>query len=233
MALLGIYSGDALEESLHHQPPAERPESTTSPRRHDYDVWCSAVKLFFFSLIWFYSRGSSVLLFKSLNPSKCHSLPCDPFCTGVRNHGSVGPDQPTGDWFAPWIQREGPRQASRQHKRHRWILECLYMLDATITKHNQSSKLKSTERLFARFDTRFAFSWKNLKRKTKKYIIDEFYAWFAFDCLNKNVWLTLYSPEGPPDNELDDLSLCSARERRVSMETVATEAWLRPARRIP
>ncbi|XP_077951974.1 centrosome and spindle pole-associated protein 1 isoform X4 [Gasterosteus aculeatus] len=36
--LIGIYSGDALEESLHHQPPAERPESTTSPRRHDYDV---------------------------------------------------------------------------------------------------------------------------------------------------------------------------------------------------
>uniref|UniRef100_G3NEM8 Uncharacterized protein n=1 Tax=Gasterosteus aculeatus TaxID=69293 RepID=G3NEM8_GASAC len=35
--LIGIYSGDALEESLHHQPPAERPESTTSPRRHDYD----------------------------------------------------------------------------------------------------------------------------------------------------------------------------------------------------
>nr|XP_040023494.1 centrosome and spindle pole-associated protein 1 isoform X9 [Gasterosteus aculeatus aculeatus] len=38
---------------------------------------------------------------------------------GVRDHGSVGPDQPTGDWFEPWIQRQGPRQASRQQTRHR------------------------------------------------------------------------------------------------------------------
>ncbi|XP_059182691.1 centrosome and spindle pole-associated protein 1 isoform X2 [Centropristis striata] len=34
--------------------------------------------------------------------------------------------------------------------------------------------------------------------------------------------------EGPPGDEVDGLSLRSALERRVSMDTVATEAWLRP-----
>lgn len=36
------------------------------------------------------------------------------------------------------------------------------------------------------------------------------------------------SPEGPSEDEVDVSSLRSALERRVSMETVATEAWLRP-----
>nr|XP_040023493.1 centrosome and spindle pole-associated protein 1 isoform X8 [Gasterosteus aculeatus aculeatus] len=45
---------------------------------------------------------------------------------GVRDHGSVGPDQPTGDWFEPWIQRQGPRQASRQQTRHRPGEACLH-----------------------------------------------------------------------------------------------------------
>lgn len=39
---------------------------------------------------------------------------------------------------------------------------------------------------------------------------------------------SLYSPGGLSDDEADSLSLRSALERHVSMETVATEPWLRP-----
>lgn len=38
----------------------------------------------------------------------------------------------------------------------------------------------------------------------------------------------LCSPEGLSGDEVDVLSLRSALERPVSVETVATEAWLRP-----
>lgn len=38
----------------------------------------------------------------------------------------------------------------------------------------------------------------------------------------------LYSPERLHGDEVDALSLRSALERRVSVETVATEPWLRP-----
>ena len=38
----------------------------------------------------------------------------------------------------------------------------------------------------------------------------------------------VYSPEEPSVDEVDVLSLRSALERRVSTDTVATEAWLRP-----
>lgn len=40
--------------------------------------------------------------------------------------------------------------------------------------------------------------------------------------------LPLSSSERLSDDEVDVLSLRSALERRVSMETIATEAWLRP-----
>lgn len=48
-------------------------------------------------------------------------------------------------------------------------------------------------------------------------------------CLKKCVMdEPLSSPEGLSGDEVDVLSLYSALERRVSVETVATEPWLRP-----
>lgn len=52
---------------------------------------------------------------------------------------------------------------------------------------------------------------------------------FISDCLKKSVIVkSPYSPEGLSGDEADTLSLRSALERHVSMETVATEPWLRP-----
>lgn len=52
----------------------------------------------------------------------------------------------------------------------------------------------------------------NSKHPLKKYVMDK----------------PMFSPEGPSGDEVDVSSLRSALERRVSTETVATEAWLRP-----
>lgn len=61
--------------------------------------------------------------------------------------------------------------------------------------------------------------------RRNNYVYHLFFFWVPNACV---MYELLYSLEWLPGDEVDVLSLHSALERRFSMDTVATDPWLRP-----
>ncbi|XP_042366848.1 centrosome and spindle pole-associated protein 1 [Plectropomus leopardus] len=120
----------------------------------------------------------------------------------------------SGDACEEWVHRQRPRQPSAERQErtaplrrrdYDEVAECMDRRDRNIQRDAQS--VQSATSL-------------NLESKVRGHNHHRITRQDTADPSDRS--------EGPSGDEVDVLSLHSALERRVSMETVATEAWLRP-----